>query len=119
MKLVFALIVSIVTAVAAPVVKAQPAKEFGAACLEVQNMRPDDEAPLTVGQGICLSAFETFHWFASVGELHGREPFCIPPDVTTREVVRTFVRYLLKHQELFEVRAQFVMERSMHDRWPC
>jgi Rap1a immunity proteins len=82
-------------------------------------MRADDGHPPTPGQALCLGAFETFHWFSSIGELQGNARFCIPPDNTTQDVIQAFVDFALKHRDLLDKRAQFVMELAMHDRWPC
>jgi hypothetical protein len=104
-----------------PGAHAQTAQFMAAACAEMPQMRMDDDGPPTPGQAVCLGTFLTYHWFASVGELRSKTaPFCIPlDDVTTNEVIRTFVDYVRAHREVFWMRAQFVMDLAMHDRWPC
>ena len=71
-------------------------------------MRGDDGQPPTPGQALCLGAFETFHWFSSIGELQGNARFGIPPDNTTQDVIQAFVDFALKHRDLLDKRAQFV-----------
>lgn len=70
-----------------------PAVTLVWACTETPTSRLDDPGQPPASQAFCLGAFETFHWFASVGELHPMVSFCIPLDDTTLEVIHAFMDF--------------------------